>query len=156
MAWLAAVAAVTSAVGAFNQGQAQANAAEYNAGVNDVNKGFALRDQAKNFARSQGRAMAGYGASGVTLDSGSPLDVLADAAAQSELDKLKIQFNYDSRSTLDRTSAENYRTSSVLNAVGSGLRSFGNAIPMFGGDPGTTTQDPLDNFYRRGNTGMAD
>lgn len=122
-----------SAISAYSQGQAQANAAEYNAQVGEINKGMALRDQSRQSQLSMGRARAAYGASGVQLGTGSPLDVLADAASQSEYDKLKIRFNYDSRINLDRAQEKNYRTSSVLNAVGAGLKAYGSAIPMFGG-----------------------
>lgn len=126
------VAAAVSAVSAYQQGQANANAAGYNAQIGEVNKGMALRDQERKAQLAAGRARAAYGASGVQLGTGSPLDVLADAAGQSEYDKLKIRFNYDSRINLDRAQESSYRTSSVLNAVGAGFKAYGSAIPMFG------------------------
>jgi len=145
-----------SAVGAFRQGQANADAAGYNARVGEINKGFALRDQERKAQVAAGRAKAAYGASGVQLGTGSPLDVLADAASQSEYDKLKIRFNYDSRINLDRAQESNYRTSSVLNAVGAGLKAYGSAIPMFGGSESGGAADPVNDTFIRGNRGMAD
>lgn len=136
---MAAVGAVTSAVGAYQQGQAQANAADYNAQVDSINKGLALQDQSRQSYLAQGRAIAGYGASGVQTSSGSPVDVLADSVAQSVLDRAKISYNYDSRINLDRAQADNYRTSSLLNAAGAGLRGIGTAIPMWGSPAAPTS-----------------
>lgn len=126
-----------SAISAYQKEQANANAAGYNAQVGEVNKSLALRDQSRQSQLAMGRSRAAYGASGVQLATGSPLDVLADAASQSEYDKLKIKFNYDSRTNLDRNQEQNYRTSSVLSAVGAGAKAYGSSIPMFGGSSGS-------------------
>jgi len=135
MAFLIAVGAI-SAYSAWSQSQAAANAADYNAQTTEYGKGLALTRQAQTAARAMGRARAGYGAAGVVGGQGSPLDVLGDAAGQAEFDALSLKFNYESRAGLDRAKAENYRTSSVLNAFGSGLRAFGSGIPMYGGPSG--------------------
>lgn len=143
-----------SAYSAYQKDQANANAAGYNAQVGEVNKGLALRDQSRQSQLAMGRARAAYGASGVQIATGSPLDVLADAASQSEYDKLKIRFNYDSRINLDRNQEQNYRTSSVLNAVSAGARSYGSSIPMFGSNSGAAA-DPV-NDLNRSNRRMID
>lgn len=135
MAFLAAIAAV-KAYGAWSQSQAAANAADYNAQMTDYAKGLALTRQAREAARAMGRARAAYGAAGVVGGQGSTLDVLGDAAGQAELDALSLRFNYESRVNLDRAKAENYRTSSVLNAFGAGLSAFGSGIPMYGASSG--------------------
>ena len=140
------VASAVSAVGAYSKGQAEKNAANYNAAVGEVNKGMALRDQSRAFQQAQGRAVAGYGSSGVQLGTGSPLDVLADSAAQSEMDRLKIRFNYDSRINLDRATAKNASTASVLNAASAGLGGYANMRGMGTRIPGTgggTTSGPM-------------
>lgn len=124
------------AISAYQKEQANANAAGYNAQVGEINKGRALRDQSRQSQLAMGRSRAAYGASGVQLGTGSPLDVLADAASQSEYDKLKIKFNYDSRINLDRNQEQNYRTSSILSAAGAGAKAYGSSIPMFGSSSG--------------------
>lgn len=126
------VVAAVAAASAYSGNKAKEQAAEYNAQVADVNKGFALRDQETQFARTQGRAIASYGAGGVQLGTGSPMDVLADAAGQSELDRLKIKYNYESKSNLFRSEASNLRSSSLFETAAGGLRGYAMAIPMFG------------------------
>lgn len=144
MAWVAVASAVLSAASSYAQSQSAANAANYNAQVSDVNKGFALRDQARASEVAQGRAIAQYGASGVGA-SGSPLDVLADSAGQSALDRLKIKYNYDSQANLERAKASAYGSSSVINATAAGVRGYANAIPMFGGS--TAAAGSVNNSY---------
>lgn len=143
-------------VGSLTSANANANAASYNAGVATQNAQIAdqqgaaaVVQQGRYAARSMGRAVAGYGASGVSLDTGSPLDVLADAAGQAELDALTTKYNYQlkalsyrNQATLNDQQASNYRTSGVLNALGYGFKGAGQAIPLFGS--GGKLSDPTD------------
>lgn len=156
MAWVALASAAVSAVGSIKQGQAQADAANYNAAIAAQNATIAQQQgvaaveaQRRDSARAIGRMKALYGASGVQSDSGSPVDVLADSASMAELDALTTQYNYrlkalgyENQAELDRSNAKNARTSSYLNAasqVMNGMTSYGkmsggsSSIPFFGG-----------------------
>lgn len=132
------VLAATSAAGAYQQGQAAKKAAEYNAGVTRYEQSLALQDQSVQGQMATGRAIAGYGASGVSGDTGSPLDVLAFSAAEQARDRLKIRYNYSSRANLADAEAKNYGTSSVLNAFSAGARGYATGISMFGSTPKKT------------------
>lgn len=131
MAAVAAVGTVVSAVGAIQQGQAQASADKYNASVADQNS-VAVQQQAQSAAliqqeqakKSIGAATAGYGASGVTMD-GSPMDVLANSASVAERDRQTIMYKgqlqaagYQDQADLDRASATNSLNQSYMKATG--------------------------------------
>jgi len=95
----AAVAAAGTAYSIYASGQAQEAAAEYGADVAE-NQAQASRNAAavdEDIAREKSRriqaaARAAYGASGVTQDEGSPLLVMMDTAAQSELEVQRIRY----------------------------------------------------------------
>lgn len=156
-----AIGTGVSAIGSLRQGQAQRQAADYNAAIAQQNAVIAQQQgiaaveaQQRNAARTIGAAKAAYGASGVQVDSGSPLDVLAESARMAELDKLTTKYNYDLRalgfdqqSNLASMNGKNATTSSLLNAGGSMLKGFtqysamnGTPIPSFGSN--------LDGFFR--------
>ena len=70
-----------------------------------------------------GKLLAGYGASGVTLE-GTPLDVLEESAANAELDALTIRHQgelaargYENTATLDTFAASGARTGGYISAV---------------------------------------
>ena len=144
---------VFKAVGAVTKGESQAVASEYNAAIARQNAEIAraqgaaaVAAQQREAARSMGRAIAAYGASGVQVDAGSPLDVLADAAANAELDKLTIQYNAElkargrgQQAALEAMGATTARTSGLLNAGAAILdgaaeyrSTTGRSIPIFG------------------------
>ena len=126
-----------SVFGALQQGNAAKKAGEYNAEVNRQNAELALieaRDNARIVDRQnyllQGSIRAAQGASGGT-QSGSVLDVIADAAAQGELEKQMILYRgqlkargYQNTAALDEYGAETAKTGSFLKA-GSELLSGG-------------------------------
>ncbi len=143
---ITAASAVVGAVGAIQQGQAQANAANYNAQVAQQNATIA-QQQAQQEAELQqrearkriGAAHAGYGASGITME-GSPLDVLEASASNAELDKQTILYNgriralgYQNTATLDKYSASEALTSSYYDAFGA-LLSGGAKTAQYGQD----------------------
>lgn len=122
--------AVVSAVGALRQGQASASAAEYNAQINQQNAQIA-RDNAAMQARQQdrenylrlGAIRAAQGKSGGAAGEGSVLDVLADTAAQGELQKQDIIYQgelrargFQNTANLDEYSASTARSGSYLRA----------------------------------------
>ena len=97
MATVAAVASAASAAagayGSMQSGNAQAAAANYNATVQRTNAGSALASSEAETARIQDQsrrklatATNAAGDSGVQIDSGSPLDLMADISANSALD----------------------------------------------------------------------
>lgn len=144
---------------AANRAQAQATmanvaAANFNADLLEQNAGIALEQgrvaqdaQQRQSRRQIGSMVAAYGASGVQVDSGSPLDVLADSAMMAELDRLTIGYNaelearnYRTQAQLQRMSAQQgilsaatynsaaraATTSGYINAFGAGLNAYAN------------------------------
>jgi hypothetical protein len=124
-----------SVIGAINQGQQAKSAANYNAQLAN-NNAIAARQQAEVNAAAQQRAsrlkigsmVAGYGASGVTME-GSPMDVLEASAATAELDRQNILYGgglkaggYQSTAGLELMRGENAETGSYFSA-GSALLS---------------------------------
>ena len=103
--WWLAIGMAISAIGALSNAQSQENAAEYNKQVAERDAAIAI-DQGNAQAAIQGRqsrsvidaARAQYGASGVDVNSGSPLDVLRSSASFAALDNLTIKYNAKVRS----------------------------------------------------------
>lgn len=154
-----------SAVGSLMQGRAQSNAANYNAAQANYNAGIA--EQNANIAIAQGNAesyrqgieatrqigkmRALYGASGVSVESGSPLDVLADSTRSAVIDQQVTQYNYalkaqqyrqqaagfQATANLDNANASNAMTSGYLNAFGTvmsgGAKAWSMLPPKNGG-----------------------
>ena len=92
-----AAAVGVQALGSIMQGQQQAAASRYNAGVAENNATAARQSAAYEEARQrekvqaqQGQARANAGASGLQF-TGSPLDVIAQNAENAELDSLAIR-----------------------------------------------------------------
>lgn len=145
----AMVGAGVAATGTLMEGQSQAMASEYNADVARQNAAIAAQQgkaavelQQRNAKRTIGTMVANYGASGVQVDSGSPLDVLADSASMAELDKLTTQYNYALRglgysqqANLADMNASSASTSSLLGAVGKAASGYGTYLKMGGGTP---------------------
>lgn len=109
-----AIAAAVSAFGAYQQGQAAKKAGEFNAQVNLQNAAAAQSQASMRASQQQretllrvGAIRAAHGASGGTAD-GSVLDVLADTAAQGEMQRQSIIYGgemqargYQNTATLD-------------------------------------------------------
>lgn len=184
MVYLAGAGLALNAFGAFQSGQNQAEAAKASARVQQANaaaaefnaqlaeqnaaiaagqKTAAVETLQRQTARTIGTAIASYGASGVSTDVGSPMDVLADTARLAELDKLTLQYNYDlkirdymNQAQLNRMNAANgvaaattyasaapmYSTAGVLNAVGSSLSGAANIFKMT-----NTTSSDVGNWF---------
>lgn len=158
---------VISAFGAIQKGNreaegfnANAQASEYNAAMSEQQAGIA-RQQAAAQAVSQqaaglkflGKMRAGYGASGLTME-GSATDVLAESAANVELDRLNIMYGgemqaygHERTAALDRSQASYYRSEASRaksagygNAVAAlfqgGMQAYGMTSGMAGGGGG--------------------
>lgn len=135
--------AVISAIGALQQGQAAKAASDYNAQIAQQNAQIARQnaaDQARQVDRENylrlGAIKAAAGASGGDTGQGSVLDVLADTAAQGELEKQQTLYRgelaargYANTATLDTFSGETARTGSYFKAgselLGGGVKAYG-------------------------------
>lgn len=118
-----------SAVGAIAQGQQAADAAEFNAAVAQ-NEAIQARQEAA-FQESQHRKRArsllasqraAVGASGTSF-TGSPLSIMADSAAEAEIDAMMIRrsgtiaaANARARAAAERMDARAQRTAGLFNA----------------------------------------
>jgi len=98
--------AAISAAGAIQQGNAAKAASVYNATLKerDAANATTQADQEAQqvrwaATRAQGSLLAGYGASGVSTDTGSPLDVLANSASQAKLDEQTVLYRGKMKST---------------------------------------------------------
>lgn len=112
MSYLYVAAAVVAAVGAIAAGNAQKNAMEYQAEVDEQNAKLAVRHAGRNEERQrmaarqfQGRQLAAIGESGTTL-SGSAADIFRESLFSAEMDALNIRYEGE----LGRTSAVNSAT----------------------------------------------
>lgn len=141
MAFLAAVGAVVGAVGTIMSGMAAADAAEYNAKVQDRNAATA-RAQASVDASKEKRAAirrrddirASYGANGIEM-AGSALDVFRDQVIEDELAVKTIQYKgeiraigHQDQAQLDRMSARSSRTAAIFGGFSQGISGVGRAI----------------------------
>ena len=84
--------------GAIKGAEADAQAGEFNARVSERNAKLARLQAAEDervhrvmTRKAIGQMRAGYGASGVSADSASALDVLGESARNAELDAMKIK-----------------------------------------------------------------
>jgi hypothetical protein len=138
-----------SAVGAVQQGNAQADAARSQAAVDRNNAILAQRSAKDALQRSQaeeqaqqrktaealGRARAAFGSRGIEGDFGSPLATLGDIAQFGELDEKTIRtnaqrealgyeaqaMNFTSSASFKEKSAANYQTAGALSGLSTAL-----------------------------------
>jgi len=142
------VSAAAAGYGAYAQKQAgdfqaaiakrnadQAEAAAKDAAARGLNEGVKI---ALAGGVTRGAIKAGFGASGVETESGSPLDVLSDAAMYNELDKqtaksnsereqysLRIQQgNYLAQGQADRASGRNAAFGTLLSGTSSAAGNY--------------------------------
>lgn len=115
-------------MGAVQESKSAAASAKFNAQVADNNRILAERQQKDaiergkteelNFRRQiaglKGEQRASFGASGVTLDSGSPADVLTDTAVLGELDALTVRQNAQREAFGYGVQATNFATESAF------------------------------------------
>jgi hypothetical protein len=124
-----------TAVGKIYEGVAGSQAAQFNQGVAERNKGISL-DMAKSeaarvrrgAARSIGQMRANYGASGLVA-TGSVLDVFEDSYAEAELDVKTVLYKgevqalgFEDEANLQKQKATNSIVSGVLGAGSVGFR----------------------------------
>lgn len=143
---MALAGAATSAFGSILGGEGQAGAAEFNAAVARQNAAVAqqqgqaaIEAQQRDYARKMGSMVASYGASGVEVDSGSPLEAVADSARMATLDSLTLKYNADLRAAgyqntamMEDMKAKTARTSAMLNAGSNLMTGYGKYLGMTG------------------------
>jgi hypothetical protein len=146
MSILSMISTAVSVVGSLMQASSRSDAAEYNAEVARRNAAMATQqaesdaeEQRRRSIRQIGAMRAGYGASGVVGNEGSPLDVLAQSASDAEMDRLNILYRgrvrasgYEASARLDDMRAENEQTAGMFGA--------GRALVLGLGQSGTGTQ----------------
>lgn len=139
----------------YQQGQAQAAAAEYNAAVAErdmivadqnrklaiQNANIAAEDKRRENRRILSSIRAKYGASGLSL-AGSPLDVLQDTATEQALDERRIEFDGQVKgrsaalrilglqddAALSRAEADAAETAGTLGAIGGVAKGVGTTL----------------------------
>lgn len=125
------IVASISAAGAGYAAYGQRQAGRYEAAVANQNAGLAEKaavdaenrgkvDEQRERMRVQsliGQQKASFGASGVLVDSGSPLDALADTAYIGEQDALTIRRNAALEAWGLRSQAGNFRTGGQLSKL---------------------------------------
>jgi hypothetical protein len=99
-------------------------------------------DAARDHRRIRANMRAKYGGAGIATGAGSPLDVLADTAAEQGLDVARIRYEGDMRAyegelqasgyrdqaVMKRTGATNTRRSGVFEALGYGVQGAGKIL----------------------------
>lgn len=117
-----------SAIGSLTQAKAQSTAAEYNAQQSMFNASVAQRNadtilkqgdaeayrQGIEAQKQIGKMRAMYGASGVAVDAGSPLDILAESTRAAALDQHITRYNYAMRAQQMRQQAGSFAASASL------------------------------------------
>ena len=145
MAALPFIAMAFTALGEVQKSAAASASNKYNEAVAQQNQQItaaqgvsAAETQSRESQRRIGAATAAYGAAGVDLSTGSPLDALADSARMSTLDNLTLKYNYglkglgfENQATLEGQSAKNNQTAGYMNAAGALLGGL-SRIPNFG------------------------
>jgi Flp pilus assembly protein TadB len=135
--------AALAATSAIRSGQAAKQSANFNAQMADRNREISISQtaamsiqQRRQADKQLGAMVAGYGASGVSLE-GSPLDVLEESVSQAELENQNIKYQgtlrqqgYQADASLDRASGRNAQqqgymqgASGLLSVAGSAMRS---------------------------------
>lgn len=135
---LSTLGTLTSALGAFSSGQQAAATSKTNAALAERDRTIALQeaeaeadDRARTARRLEGTARNNVGANTGSLE-GSALDVLADNAANDELDILRITHSGQSaadsagfRADIERNKASGSKTKGFVGAGAALLRGFG-------------------------------
>ena len=121
MSWTAALigSTVISAIGQIKSGQAQAQAAEYNANLAKMEAKAEEARRRRESSAVMGKMRAGRAKSGVTAE-GTPLLVQAESAEMAELDALNARWSGETQSDMYRRKASSAR-SAIPYTVGATL-----------------------------------
>jgi hypothetical protein len=132
MAVAAVASAAMSAAGAIQAGQAQKKMANYNARIAEDTARYQAERQQDRVSRLMASARVAINKSGITT-SGSPLDVLADSAMQSELDHQAILRQGAAQAAMDRFQGSQAARAGYFGAATALLQGVGKAAGAFGG-----------------------
>jgi hypothetical protein len=112
---LAAIGTGLSALGSIRQGQAASAAANYNAQI--AERSAVQKEQIQRTAaqRQIGAIRAGIAKSGARTE-GTPLMVLAESAANAEIDALNTRYSGQMEASLSRSRGRNDRRAAYWNA----------------------------------------
>ncbi len=127
-----AVSAVVSAAGQMQAGQAQKKMAQYNARVAEDTARYQAERQQDKVSRLMGAARVAVNKSGIAM-SGSPLDVLADSAMQSELDHQAILRQGAAQAAMDRYQGSQAARAGYFGAATALLKGASSTMGAFGG-----------------------
>lgn len=116
-----------SAGSSVAQGRAAAQAAEYNARSAEMEAASRESAQRAQSQRQLGAIRANIGKSGATME-GTPMMVLAESAANAEIDALNTRLTGQRQSTLYRMSGDSSRRQGNLMAGTSLLSGFGRIL----------------------------
>ena len=136
-----------SAYGQYQSGQAEHDAARYNAIVKEreaqaieAKSKIESQRQAEEASRRQSSLTAAMGASGAVTTTGAPLAVLGEQAKQDDLENLMIGYNYsvDAQRARNEGAQLQYagdvaRYSSRIGMTTTLLKGFGSSMSMGGG-----------------------
>ena len=121
---LATAGSALGIMGALSAGKASQGAAEYNAQSALIESQSRENAQRASASRQIGATRAAIGKSGATSE-GTPLLVLAESAANAEIDALNTRYTGERQATLYRTQGANARKTSYIQAGTSLLQSAG-------------------------------
>jgi len=121
MSWTAALigSTIISSIGQIKSGQAQAQAAEYNANLAKMEAKAEEARRRRESKKVMGKMRAGRAKSGVTAE-GTPLLVLAESAEMAELDALNARWSGETQSDMYKRKASSAR-SAIPYTVGATL-----------------------------------
>lgn len=122
--YLAAAGAAVSAYGSIQQGKAAQKAGDYNAQAAILEGQSRENAQRAEAERSMGRIRANIGKSGATT-AGTPLMVLAESAANAEIDALNTRSTASRQSDVYRAGGDNARRQGNIMAGTSLLQAAG-------------------------------
>lgn len=133
---LMAVGTAAQVVGTIKQSQAAAAGEEYNASVAEAQAqavGISSKYEQNKVSREKRQALsrqrALYAKSGVIIDEGSPLAVMADTATQYEMDINALKYNAAVQQNLLNTEAD-YRRQVARRTRSAGYLSAGSTLLM--------------------------
>lgn len=121
---LGTAGSVIGALGAIGQGRAASDAANYNARLAEMEAASKERAQRDASQRQLAGIRASLGKSGAT-SAGTPLLVLADSAANAEIDALNTRYGGALQSSIYRASGADARRAGAIRAGASLLTGFG-------------------------------
>lgn len=122
--YLPAAGSALSAIGALQQGKAAQAAANYNAQSAEMEAQSREAAQRAQATRQLGATRAAIGKSGATSE-GTPLMVLAESAANAEIDALNTRLTGQRQANLYRARGANARTQGYISAGASLLTAAG-------------------------------